>query len=232
MRELITLKQLSNLDPFKALHPDPLANLGQDYPFSQTLEFVKVAEEIKDSGPKIEDLDYLLRHRFDETGKYRPDFEGALVFLKSLSEGIRAIRAEHSVPADAGGLSEEVLRQKLGLALPPDVVERLLGMVNTTAEFTATKSGVNTADQLKPSDLVSDERIREVSYKEVPQKEEKLTVRGVLWNHRKRYYRPTRPPRLTSSGARTRRSIRRIRKNCKNAGIGLRRSFCPSSNSA
>ena len=46
-----------------------------DYPFSQTLRFVEVAEEVKDSGLKIEDLEYLLRHRFDETGKYRPNRE-------------------------------------------------------------------------------------------------------------------------------------------------------------
>jgi hypothetical protein len=182
VRELITLKQLSGLDPFKTLHPDPLANLDQDHPFSQTLEFVKVADEVKDSGLKIEDLDYLLRHRFDETGKYRPNREGALALLKSLSEGVRAIRAEHAVLDEPGALSDEVLRQKLGLALAPDVVERFLGMVNTTVEFTATKRSVNAADKFSPPTFAPEERIREISYKEVPHKEQKLTVRGVLFD--------------------------------------------------
>jgi hypothetical protein len=143
VRELITLKRLSGLDPFKALHPEPLATLDQDHLFAQTLEFVRVADEVKDSGLKIEDLEFLLQHRLDETGKYRPDRDGALAFLKSLSQGVQAICAEHALPDDPEALSEEVLRQKLGLALAPDVVERFLGMVNTRAEFTAIKSGAN-----------------------------------------------------------------------------------------
>ena len=180
VRELITLKQLSGLDPFKALQAEPLTKLEEAHPFSQTMEFVKIAEEVKDSGLKIEDLDYLLRHRYDEAGKYRPDRNGALVFLKSLSDGIRGIRTEHALPGDAAVLSEEMLRQKLALALQPDVVERLLGMLNTTAEFTATKGGVNAADQFGRGAFAADERIREVSYKEVPHKEQRITVRGVL----------------------------------------------------
>ena len=136
------------------MHPDPLANRSiEDHPFSQTLRFVEMAEEVKDSGLKIEDLEYLLRHRFDETGKYRPNREGTLALLKTLAEGIRAIRAEHAVPDDPGALSEEVLRQKLGLALPPDVVERFLAMMNGTAEFTATKPALHRPDQLRPKNL-------------------------------------------------------------------------------
>lgn len=182
VRELIALKQLSGLDPFQALHSEPLETLDQDYPFAQTLEFVKVAGEIKESGLNIEDLEYLLHHRFDETGKYRPNREGTLALLKTIAEGVRAIRTEHAVPKDPGTLSKEVLRQKLGLALPPDVVERFLGMVNTTAEFTATKSGVNAADQFRSSPFAPEARIRESGYKEVPHKEQKLTVRGVLFD--------------------------------------------------
>jgi ABC toxin N-terminal region/Salmonella virulence plasmid 28.1kDa A protein len=181
VRELIVLKQLSGLEPFKPLHPDPLAAIEEDHPFSQTIEFVKIAEEVKDSGLKIEDLDYLLRHRFDETGKYRPNRDATLILLKTLAEGIRAIRAEHAVPDDPGGISEEVLRQKLGLALPADVVERFLAMMNGTAEFTATKTGVEPVDELKPAIFADEPLIRQVSYKEVPHKEQKLTLRGVLF---------------------------------------------------
>lgn len=190
VRELIALKQLSGVDPFKGLHPEPLETLDQDHPFTQTLEFVKVAEEVKDSGLKIEDLEYLLQHRFDATGKYRPDRDGALTLLKSLSEGVRAMRTEHAVPDAAGTLSEELLRQKLGLALAPDVVERFLGMVNTTAEFTAMVKGVEKANELttllkearklaEQGDAEAD-RIREARYVEVPHKAQSLTVRGVV----------------------------------------------------
>jgi hypothetical protein len=185
VRELIALKQLSGLDPFKLLHPGPVASLDEDYPFSQTLRFVEMAGQVKDSGLKIEDLEYLLRHRFDETGKYRPDNDATLALLKTLSEGVRAIRAEHAVPDDPGVMSEEVLRQKLGLALPSDVVERFLAMMNGTVEFTATKTGLDLANELKPAAFSDEERIRQLSYKEVPNKEQKLTLRGVLFDAQK-----------------------------------------------
>ena len=178
--DLITLKQLSGLNPFSPLIPAPLLTLDQDHPFVQTLEFVKVVEEIKASGLTIEDLDYLLRHRFDDTGKYRPNSGATLALLKSLSEGVRAIRSEHAVPDEPSALSEDILRQKLGLALAPDVVERFLKMVATTVEFTATKGGVNPADKFDPEIFAAEERIRQVSYKEVPREEQTLTVRGVL----------------------------------------------------
>jgi len=184
VRELITLKQLSGLDPFKPLHPDPLETIEEDHPFSQTLRFVEVAEEVKDSGLKIEDLDYLLRHRFDETGKYRPNREGTLALLKTLAEGVRGIRAEHAVPDDPGALSEEVLLQKLGLVLPPEVVQRLLAMMNGTAEFTATKTEVAPDDQLKPEGFAEEPAIREVRYN-APRQEQKLTFRGVLFEAQK-----------------------------------------------
>jgi hypothetical protein len=184
IRELIALKQLSGLDPFKLLHPDPLTTIDRNYPFSQTLRFVEIAEEVKDSGLKIEDLEYLLRHRFDETGKYRPNREGVLVLLKTLSEGIRAIGAEHAAPNDPGALSEETLRQKLGLALPPDVVERLLAMAAGSAEFTATRSGVAPTDQLAPDRFADEPAIREARYNET-RGEQKITFRGTLFDAQK-----------------------------------------------
>lgn len=195
VRELIGVKQLSGLDPFTQLYPEPLGDtpagvippkkaIEFDYPFSQTLRFVEVSEEVKDSGLKIEDLEYLLRHRFDETGKYRRNSEGTLALLKTLAEGVRAIRAEHAVPDDPGSMSAEVLRQKLGLALPPDVVERFLAMMNGTVEFTATKTGVQPANQLHPAAFADEPSIRQVSYNATRQ-EQKLTFRGVLFDAQK-----------------------------------------------
>jgi Neuraminidase-like domain len=195
VRELIALKQLSGLDPFTQLHPESLADtpagivppkkaIEFDYPFSQTLRFVEVAEEVKDSGLKIEDLDYLLRHRFDETGKYRPNPEGTLALLKTLAEGVRAIRTEHAVPNDPGAMSEEVLRQKLGLALPSNVVERFLAMMNGTAEFTATKSPIVEADQLQSANFLGELAISQMTYNSTRQ-EQKLVFRGVLFDTQK-----------------------------------------------
>ncbi|SLK00937.1 neuraminidase-like domain-containing protein [Arthrobacter sp. P2b] len=177
--ELIALKQLSGLDPFKTLHPDPLTKLEEDYPFTQTLRFVEVAEKVKATTFTLEDLEYLLRHRFDETGKYRPNRESTLTLLKRLSDGIRTIRSENALPADPGALGEDVLRQKLGLVRPPDVVERFLAMMNGTAEFTASKSSVAPADQLKAEEFSGESAFKELVYSAARQ-EQKLTYRGVL----------------------------------------------------
>lgn len=192
VRELIALRQLSGLDPFLPLHPDPLADTGAgvdpekkalelDHPFTQTLRFVEVANEVKDSGLTIEDLDYLLRHRFDGTGKYRQDPDGALALLKILGEGIHAIRREHAVPEDAAALTDEVLRQKLGLALPSEVVERFVAMMNGTSELTATRTDVAQAAALDPATFSGEPAIREVRYDPVRQ-EQKLTFGGVLFD--------------------------------------------------
>ena len=185
VRDLITLKRLSGLDPFKTLHPDPLAALNQNHPFVQTRRFVEVANEVKESGLSIEDLEYLLAHRFDETGKYRPNREATLAFLKSLAEGLRALRAEHAVPEDPGSPSEEVLRQKLGLAMPPDAVETFVGMINGTAEFTATTSDVLPANAFNQSVFEGDPSVMQVNYQEVPRREQKLRLRGVLFDQQK-----------------------------------------------
>lgn len=181
VRELIALKQMSGLDPFQPLHNQPLQSLSEDHPFSRTLAFVEAAEAVKESGLKIENLDYLLRHRFDPAGKYRPNREATLALLKALAEGVRAIRAEHAVPDDPGALSSEVLQQKLGLALPPEVVTRFMAMLAGTAEFTAVKSAVNQGDSLPLAAFAGHPAIREVAYNATRQ-EQRLTFCGVLFD--------------------------------------------------
>ncbi|MBD1847608.1 hypothetical protein H6F89_30255 [Cyanobacteria bacterium FACHB-63] len=183
VRELITLKRLSGRDPFKQLDPALLTSLANDYPFTETLRFVEVSEQVKESGLKIEDLDYLLRHRFDETGKYRPNREATLGLLKTLAEGIRAIQAEHAVPEDPGTMSDEVLQQKLALVLPSDVVERLLAMMNGTVEFTAT---AKSDTSLPPEGFAEEPSIlqAQIKYNNIRQ-EQKLTFRGVLFDAQK-----------------------------------------------
>lgn len=198
VRELIALKQISGLNPFTPLHNQPLQNLNEDHPFSQTLAFVEAAEAVRDSGLKIEDFDYLLRHRFDPAGKYRPNREVTLALLKALAEGLRTIRAEHAVPDDPATLSDEVLRQKLGLLLPPEVVTTFLAMLNGTAEFTAVKSGVVQANSLPTEAFAAQPAIREVAYNAVRQ-EQRLTFRGVLFDPQKNALKAAINPTLTSA---------------------------------
>ncbi len=178
--DLIALKRLSGLNPFTPLSANPPATLADDHPFSQTLAFVDVAEAVKESGLSVADLEYLLLHHFDATGKHRPDTAGTLTLLKTLADGSRAIQAEHAAPAAPGLLSDEALGQKLGLALPADVAQRLLAMLSDTAEFTAVTSGVAEGDALNPATFAATPAIVEARYNAARQ-EQKLTYRGVLF---------------------------------------------------
>ncbi|WP_182407528.1 neuraminidase-like domain-containing protein [Psychrobacter sp. GP33] len=184
MSELIALKRLSGFDPFKPLHTDPLTTLDQDYPLSQTLGFVKVAEEVKDSGFNIEDLEHLLQHRFNSFDNYRQNGETMSALTKTLAEGIRAILAEHAVPADSGAPTDDILRQKLGLALPSDVAERFWAMLNGTAEFTVTKQAVTENNHLPATSFVGELAISQVAYNAIRQ-EQKLVFRGVMFDAQK-----------------------------------------------
>ncbi len=183
VRELIALRQLSGLEPFKPLEAGTLTTLGDDHPFTQTLRFVETVEQVRASGFNVEDLEYLLRHRFDPTGRYRPARAATLLFLKGLAATIRAIRAEHAVPSDPGALSEEALQQKLGLLLPSEVARRFLAMLNGTVEFTATVEAPP-ANRLEPSLFVGEPSLLRLAYDETLERQS-LTFRGVLLEEQK-----------------------------------------------
>jgi hypothetical protein len=181
IQDFLALIQLTGLDPFKPLSDAPLVNLEDDSPFTHTLRFIEVVDTISGSGLTVTDLDYLLRHRFDPAGKYRLDASAMLALTKTLAEGIDAIRREHAVPTAPASLSDEALRQKLGLALPAEVVETFLAMLAGTVEFTATLSNVATG--LDPATLVEESAIR-VSY-DSTRRQQRLSWRGVLLDQQK-----------------------------------------------
>jgi hypothetical protein len=181
VRDMIALKSLSGLDAFRKLPAGAVANLEDDYPFSQTLRFIEVAGQVKDSGLKVADLEYLLRHHVDDNvGKYRPHGDATRALASAMALRVRAIRAENAVPPVAAEVAEDALRQKLSLVLAPEVVERLVAMINGTAEFTVAKTGVAPADKLTAAMFAAEPAVRAVTYVEVPRREQKLTFRGVL----------------------------------------------------
>lgn len=134
VQELLTLRRLSGRNPFRPLHAGAVTAIAADSPFSETLQFVEIAERIRDAGLKIPDLDALLRGQGETKSG-----EDLLALVKALGEGVRAIRTRYAVPDDPSTLGADVLRQQLGLVLPPAVVDRFLAMLNGT-------SGLDAAD--------------------------------------------------------------------------------------
>lgn len=184
--EMIVVKQLSGLNPFKPLNlnPNPLEKLSDDYSF-ETLRFIEIVEQIKDIGLKIEDLDYLLRHRFDEIGKYRPKKDASLAFIKTVADGVQSINNEYAMLEDPGSISDDALKQKLGLILSSGSVDKLMAMINGTAEFTVTKN-IDSGEKLDPAAFKGEPSILQVSYNDNDTThEQKLTFRGVLFDKEK-----------------------------------------------
>jgi len=183
IREFIAVKELTGLDPFKALKTDPITAIADDYPFAQTLLFIEKVKRIKDSGFTIEDLEYLFRHQFDPTGKYRLDLDTVLALVKTLAVEIQRIQTEHAIPDDSVTLTDDLLREKLSLIFPPDVVETFLGMWTGTVEYEAVKS-VPVGQKLNPEDFSNDPDVLQAHYDEVLGVQ-RFTYRGVLLDARK-----------------------------------------------
>jgi hypothetical protein len=194
VHELISLKSLAGLDPFKPLSPDPLTTLAEDYPFTQTMRFVKVAARVKESGLRIEDLDYLFRQRFDPVGKYRPNPDALLSLVKSLAADLSRIRDEQAVTAS---LTDDLLRQKLALVLTPEALVAFVAAITGAAEAEATQDSVQPADKLNPKAFAGDPSIR-LDYSEV-QLRQRLINRGLLLDARKQQLESANPSPLLAS---------------------------------
>jgi hypothetical protein len=123
MADLLTLTELSGLDPFTPPHSGPVTTPEQDHPYQQTIRFVTVAAIVRDSGLRVDELDYLLRHRFDPVGPHRAASQPPLDLVRGLVAEITRIRAEHAEPADPLTFTDEVVVRTLALVLEPVAVE-------------------------------------------------------------------------------------------------------------
>ncbi len=180
VQELIALKSLSGLDPFKPLEAAPVTLAEQVYPYTQTLRFVDVATAVKESGFDVEDLDYFFGHRFDPVGKYQQNPDEVLTLVKSLASELKRIRDEQVI---SGNLTDDQLRQKFALLLTPDALTAFFAAITGTAEAEDSEGSVNAADRLDPKSFAGEPRIR-VSYKEV-EMQQRLAWRGLLLDAKK-----------------------------------------------
>ncbi|MGK7913933.1 MAG: neuraminidase-like domain-containing protein [Prochloraceae cyanobacterium] len=177
IRDLIALKELSGIDPFKPLKADELTVLDDDFPFTQALKFIETGEKVKQSDFQIEDLDYLFRHRFDPVGQYRDNPDALISLVKSLAIEIRRIQAEYAIPEDAINVTDEMLRQKLALVMSAEVVEEFLAMWTGTIEYEVSQENILPENKLD-ANAIADTTIR-VTYDSIHQLQW-LAFRGVI----------------------------------------------------
>jgi len=149
--DFIALKALSGLDPFTPLNPTPIQRLADDHPYNQTIQFVDIAHQVRESGLTPDSLNYLLRHQFDPVGKYRFNALLWLGFVKALGAGLRAIQAAQAPPADPSGFTDEVLQQKIALVVPEDAAAMFMGLWTGSIKQSVSVPGVQPAAQLNPA---------------------------------------------------------------------------------
>ena len=176
--DFLALKGMSGYTPFAALSAKPLAVLADDIPLTQTLALVEQAGKVKTSSFSIADLNYLLRHRFDLVGKYCPDQDAVMQLVRSVSNSIHLIQSGNAVPTDPLTFTDTVIKQKLALVFPSNVVQTFMGMWTGSIQYIAVQTGVVPANQLDPAKLAQFPTIQ-VSYDSV-QNAQHLTSVGVL----------------------------------------------------
>jgi len=148
--DLLALKEMSGLDPFRAPTGNSLAVLNDDVLFNQTLAFVKLVKAIQASGFLVEDVKFLLRHQFDPVGKYQSDPNALITLLQSMATGLKQIRMKNSVPADLAGQSSDLIEQKLSMLFPAQIIQALFALLTNRQTYRASQAGVAPANALDP----------------------------------------------------------------------------------
>ncbi len=183
IEELISLKALSGYDPFKPLITKQLENMEDDHPFNHTLQFIELAQKIKESAFSIEELDYLLRHQYDPVGKYQNDENKLFSVIQSLTQKLKLIKQEYSKSANPISFTDEELKEKLTLVLPQDVVETFISMWSGTIEYEAIQSSVVSDDKLDQEAFkIFNEGVR-VFYDDIKH-EQHIIIKGVVTEKR------------------------------------------------
>ncbi|NGN66619.1 hypothetical protein G5C51_22285 [Streptomyces sp. A7024] len=166
VRELIELRELTGIDPFHALYDQPAAGskpratlplpggaqgVAVDYPLAGTLAFLDAVDELRAVSMTPADLGYLLRHSFDAVGPYRLDEAAVLRLAAEIADELRRLAAEHTAPADAASLTDDVVARELGLVLPPELAAQVTAMWQRQMSYTAAKTAVPAAEQIDPA---------------------------------------------------------------------------------
>jgi len=138
---------------------------------------VEIAEQVRDSGMSVEDLDYLLRHRFDPVGKYLEDHDALELLVKALCTGVRQVLTQQVIPDDATAITNDLIHDKISLVLPADVVDAFMGFWADTKEFETVTDVAAAAQKLDPT-VYQVDRIR-VVYDAV-RKQQRVIHSGVL----------------------------------------------------
>lgn len=130
--ELVVLKRVSGIDPFpsgaivecRAADPQPgeVEPVGDDAKVREVSRFVDFVCDLRSSKLSVEDVEYLAHHRYLAAGKYRDaDTMPVALYTRVVTE-LERLKQYYGVDGTAG-VSEDRVRQALGVVLPQDAAE-------------------------------------------------------------------------------------------------------------
>lgn len=134
VKDLIALKALRGVasDPFILNNP------------ASTLAFIRLVQEVRQTGFLVPQLDYLYRHQFAETTSLPPS-QASLKSLVTLQQGLGTIVKDNASvdPKDNTPLPDpdgEVTRTKLGQLFDGATVDAIVHLIDGTAVYTTSLS--------------------------------------------------------------------------------------------
>ncbi|MGC2745754.1 MAG: neuraminidase-like domain-containing protein [Candidatus Angelobacter sp.] len=146
VKDMIALKAMASsyvpsapplgLDPFHPLSGNSLSVLTDDVLFNQTLLFVKEVAAVQNSGFTVDDLQYLLRQKFDPVGKYQTDSNTLMVLVQSIANGLRQIQKQNAVPANLMSMAESLIDQTLSTLFPTSVLKPIFSLLTNSQTYT------------------------------------------------------------------------------------------------
>ena len=146
VKDMIALKQMSGINPFKPVTGSAIAVLNDDVLFNTTLQFIEQAQAVQASGFTVEDLRYLLRHQFDPVGKYQVDQNALLTLLQQTANGLAQIQSQNALPANLMTMPETLLDQRLSGLIPTAILKSLFTLLTNAQDFIATQSAAAAID--------------------------------------------------------------------------------------
>jgi len=183
VKDLLSLKALSGLNPFQALSGNPATVLANDVLYNQTLLFVKEVAAVQNSALTVEDLQYLLRQQFDPVGKYQTDPNALMALAQTIVAGLLQIQSQNAVPPNLVSMPESLIDQTLSGLFPAGMLTNLFTLLSGSQPITATATNVLPANKIDPAPFAAEPELS-FHYDPVSQTQS-VTFTGLLLDWKK-----------------------------------------------
>jgi len=171
--------RVSDLQDFKALFGEPFINVKTKFPDAHTtLELFETWKKMEDSGFTFRQLAYVIKGKDldDPLKPLAPSQKTLLQIAKTLYDGLVAIDEDNPYVTDVQQATSELVRAKAGMLFEPDVVEKVMGLLEGTTVYTT--NAPPDQDITVPESLAG--KIRYTNRKDLDEHQAVLQVTGIL----------------------------------------------------